>query len=382
MKNNFDNLIEKINTNVHFQSLKMTYVELIPYLIGIGVLYIMNQYLNLKIVNSFFMTFQLLYCVCINVLYAVHYNQLKKTESSLNIFFSLLMTFMFIYTDNTGDILRLVLPLLIVNGLGLEIIFFSLGLKCNKKIVFLPVPVTQYFIKLIPVILSMIYMFVVVYLRNFYLPQLILVFQLILQFFSSIVGMLLIVVGTCYFWVNGVHGVSIIGTLVRPFWMQMLMINFMCALTDQPLVYVGTEGFFQWFVWIGGSGATLGLVLLCRYFAKSSQLMELGKKSLLSSFFNINEQVIFGLPVFNNKYMKIPFFAVPIFNVIITYLLMYNGIIDKTFVVVPWVCPAFVGAYWVTGNIISVAYICVIIILSIIIYLPFFKKYDNSLINK
>lgn len=50
------------------------------------------------------------------------------------------------------------------------------------------------------------------------------------------------------------------------------------------MTYIVTEGFFQWYVWIGGSGATLGLAILCRYFAKSRNLKKLGQESL---FFRI-----------------------------------------------------------------------------------------------
>lgn len=125
--------------------------------------------------------------------------------------------------------------------------------------------------------------------------------QYLLQFFSSIVGCLLIVVLTCYFWYCGIHGVSIIGTLIRPFWTQMLMVNFINVLLNVPMTYIVTEGFFQWYVWIGGSGATLGLAILCRYFAKSRNLKKLGQESLFSGLFNINEQILFGLPIIQNE---------------------------------------------------------------------------------
>ena len=139
---------------------------------------------------------------------------------------------------------------------------------------------------------------------------------------------------------------------------------------------------FQWFVWIGGSGGTFGLVILCRYFAKSQSLQEIGKEALSYSWYNINEQVIFGLPIVHNKYMKVPFYIVPIVQTILSYMLIYHGLINQTFLIAPWVFASIMGAFYTTGGSINAVVLVIVnIVLSILIYLPFFIKYDRQLVK-
>ena len=51
--------------------------------------------------------------------------------------------------------------------------------------------------------------------------------------------------------------------------------------------------FVNMYIFIGGAGSTLGLVLLMLFRAKSQQLKVLGKAAILPGLFNINEPVIF-----------------------------------------------------------------------------------------
>ena len=76
--------------------------------------------------------------------------------------------------------------------------------------------------------------------------------------------MVLIVVITCLFWILGIHGVAVIGTLIRPFWFQMIFLNAFAQINGFTCPYIANEIFYQWFVWVGGSGCMIGLVLLMR----------------------------------------------------------------------------------------------------------------------
>lgn len=373
-----NSFVMNINENIYFQTIKMTYVDIIPFLIGIGIIYVCNMFFKLPFLDTFLFIVCLIYTVLINILYAYHYITIIKENKRHYILFSILLTFMFMYSDAKGNILLITLPVLLVNILGIEIMNKVSNLQWKTK--YLPESVTQYFAQLVPVIVGILFAFISIYLKDTYMPFISLLIQIVLQFLSSIVGCVIIVFLTCFCWYYGIHGVSIIGTLARPFWTQMLMVNFINLLLKEPMTYIATEGFFQWFVWIGGSGATLGLALLCRYLAKSSSLKELGKDATLSGLFNINEQIIFGLPIAENKFMKIPFFVAPITLAIITYFSMYYGLISKTFLVAPWVAPSLIGSLWASGGSLSViGYSLILICISTIIYLPFFIKYDHYL---
>ncbi|UTY39746.1 PTS transporter subunit EIIC [Allocoprobacillus halotolerans] len=370
--------IHRLSENIYFQSIKLTYADFVPYMICMGILYFIQKIFNLPFINLFMMMVAFLYCVFINVFYTIHYTRLRNMTVSQNVLMTLLLCFMVIYSHSMEDTLQYTFPLFICNMLILECLYRIVHWQI--KISFLPTILTQYFIQLIPFFVAFILVSICVYLQNFYMPYLIYVFYFFMNFVSSLAGVLLIVFITCYFWYTGIHAVSILGAIIRPFWMQMIMINFMCLLNGQTPHYIGVEGFYQWFVWIGGSGTTLGLTLLCRFFAKSHTLKKLGNDSFQGSLLNVNEPILFGVPVVENHYMKIPFFVTPLLCALVTYLLMAQGYLHYSVLIAPWVLPSIIGGLWATdGHMITIIYIIGLIILSLLSYLPFFLKYDQYL---
>ena len=206
------------------------------------------------------------------------------------------------------------------------------------------------------------------------------ILTIVMNFIGSYLGMVLIVVITCLFWILGIHGVAVIGTLIRPFWFQMIFLNAFAQINGFACPYIANEIFYQWFIWVGGSGCTIGLVLLMRYLSKSSHLKDIGKSTFISSLFNINEGVIFGTPISCNKDIMIPFLIAPLISGTVGWFAMNSGLVNAPFILVPWVLPAPIGAFISTGGDISAIILCAIqIIISVIVYYPFFKSYDNKL---
>jgi cellobiose PTS system EIIC component len=192
------------------------------------------------------------------------------------------------------------------------------------------------------------------------------------------VGAVLIVLFVTLLWAAGIHGVSIIGTIVRPVWIDMLAQNGADFEAGAAMTYITPEPFFQWFVWIGGSGGTLGIVIWL-FMARSRYLKELGRVTFLPAIFNINEPLIFGLPIMLNPFVFVPFIIGPIVVTIFTYIVMSLGIVNAPFALAPWTFPGPIGAIIATGdwkggvlNIINIAILAAI-------YFPFLKAYDTKL---
>lgn len=200
---------------------------------------------------------------------------------------------------------------------------------------------------------------------------------------DTLFGVLLPVFLIGFFWSFGIHGISVIGAVARPLWEKYLGANAEAVAAGNPLPHVAPETFFQWFVWIGGSGATLGLVLAMLFFAKSSYLKALGKTTLVPSLFNINEPVIFGTPIVLNPMLIIPFIFIPLITTTIAYFATTLGFISPTYVMAPWTLPAPIGAYLSTGgDWRAIVLVLVNIAISFVIYIPFFKMYDQKLLNE
>ncbi len=198
---------------------------------------------------------------------------------------------------------------------------------------------------------------------------------------GGLIGVVLIVLLVTFFWSFGIHGTSIVGSVVRPFWQVAIDENSAWAMADSvgEVPYLYPEQFLQWFIWIGGAGATLGLVISTMMVAKSKQAKAISKASIVPGLFNINEPVIFGYPIILNGTLMIPFILAPLTLVIVSAICMPIFSIAFT-AVSPWTLPGPIGALFSAGmNPWAFMIVIMNIVISILIYTPFVVKWDRKL---
>lgn len=204
--------------------------------------------------------------------------------------------------------------------------------------------------------------------------------DLVTQMFSPLVfalntlpGILVYMVVSQLLWCVGIHGQSILNAVGTPIFTTFITANSEAYLAGEAIPYITATGFIPWFVSLGGAGATLGLVILMSR-SKEKSFSTLGKLALPAGIFNINEPVTFGFPIVMNPVMMIPFVLVDVILVVATYFLMYFQIIGRPVALVPWIMPPVIGAYLSTGgNIPAAIWAFVGLMISIVIYYPFFK---------
>lgn len=197
---------------------------------------------------------------------------------------------------------------------------------------------------------------------------------------NSLGGVLVPVIFITLLWTAGIHGMSVIGSLVRPIWLVLLDQNTAAIASGNALPNIAVEPFFQWFIWIGGAGATLSLaIIMC--FSKSEYLKRVGRFSIIPGIFNINEPLIFGVPIVMNPILAIPFILGPVVSGIIAYTATAAGLVSKVTVMAPWTLPAPIGAFVATGGDWRAAVLVIInIAIVAVIYYPFFKVYEKKMI--
>ncbi|PLY08841.1 MAG: hypothetical protein C0625_01365 [Arcobacter sp.] len=230
----------------------------------------------------------------------------------------------------------------------------SLSSNISTMIIYI-IPFTLVFL-----ILTFVFSFLII---NFDIGSNIILFEdgTLLIFFRTIVSSL--------FWLFGIHGINLFDTIIN--------ISVLDNSMFQNLTY---KDFFNLFIVLGGSGAGVSLVLAIVFASKDKHTTFIGKISLPFVIFNINEILVFGIPIFMNFYLIIPFILVPIVNFFIAYLfLSYTNIIIFNDVFVPWTTPALLNIYLSTdGNIIAVGLQLFLIILGTFIYIPFIKRYSRT----
>lgn len=173
--------------------------------------------------------------------------------------------------------------------------------------------------------------------------------------------------------------------VIRPFW-EMSIAQNMCEFTSgtsaHNLSTIFTEQFLQWFIWIGGAGGTLALVVLF-IFSKSTYLRDLGKLSLLPGLFNINEPIVFGAPIVMNPILGIPFIVGPLITGTLSYVLTITGVVPMMMARLPFTVPGPLGAFVSTNwSVPALILSCVNFVIDLIIYYPFFKVFEKQQLSK
>ncbi len=199
---------------------------------------------------------------------------------------------------------------------------------------------------------------------------------------GSYFGLMVITLLIHLLWTCGLHGANIVLGIVDPalyVLMDQNRVAFEQGLRGTQLPNVVTRQFFDVFPSMGGSGATFSLVIMMLLWSKSKQLKEIGKLSIGPGLFNINEPILFGLPIVMNPLLIIPFILSPLATVTITYWAMKVGWVARpTGIAIPWTTPPFISGWLVTGHISGAIIQLVTFFVTGIIYYPFFKMWDNK----
>lgn len=193
---------------------------------------------------------------------------------------------------------------------------------------------------------------------------------------GSLGGFLLIVTLGNILWLFGINGSSIIFPIVFTLGMAQTGLNAEQMANGETMTHLMNLQMFRISV-LGGAGGTLGLVLLMIR-SKVSEYRTIGKLSLIPGICSINEPVIFGLPIVFNPILAIPFLITPIISLLLTYVAQSVGLISVGFIVDPSFTPFFAQAYLSSMDWRNIVFCFVLILISVVIYYPFFKVMENN----
>lgn len=195
-------------------------------------------------------------------------------------------------------------------------------------------------------------------------------------------GILLLMFIAQVFWVIGIHGNQMVKPVREPLLLAAIAVNTEAFEAGKEIPNIITMPFWDMYMSMGGSGVTIGLLIAILLVSKREDMREITKLSLAPGIFNINEPVIFGMPIMLNPILAIPFIATPLITGTIGYVATSLGFAAKAVVMVPWPMPPIVNAYLATADDIGAVVTQIIcIIVSILIYLPFVKVSNKAAIK-
>lgn len=189
---------------------------------------------------------------------------------------------------------------------------------------------------------------------------------------GSFGGMLILILFQQLLWFFGIHGSNIIAPIVNAVLLPLTLANTTALQNGQIPQNIVNSQFLDSYVNMGGSGTTIALLIAIFIVGRrSKQEMMIAKLGIAPACFNINEPVIFGMPLVLNPVYFIPFILAPLASASIAYGLTLIGFVPAVSIVANWVTPPILGAVISTGSLTGglVALICLVV--SVLIYIPF-----------
>lgn len=186
-----------------------------------------------------------------------------------------------------------------------------------------------------------------------------------------------------FFWFIGIHGPSIVEPAIAAVLYSNAEINLGLMQAGQHADKVITAGTQMFIVTMGGTGATLVVPFMFMLLAKSKRNKVVGRASVVPTFFGVNEPILFGAPIVLNPVFFVPFILAPIVNVWIFKFFVDTLGMNSFTANLPWTTPAPLGMLLgLNFQVKAIILIIVLIIVDTLIYYPFFKVYDEEILEE
>lgn len=184
-------------------------------------------------------------------------------------------------------------------------------------------------------------------------------------------------------WFFGIHGMMVIEPALTIMYAPTLAENNELMMQGLEPIHAITRNFLDVYGMHGGSGATLGLIVAIFIFSKKAHFRMLAKMATPPGVFQINEPIIYGLPIVLNPLMAIPFIFIPAINIFIAWF--FTAVIPfAAYIVngVPWTTPPIISAFLATnGDIPATILAAFTFALSILLYAPFVYVANKEGVN-
>lgn len=179
-------------------------------------------------------------------------------------------------------------------------------------------------------------------------------------------------------WFLGIHGYHALQPLFQLL-DQAVVLNAADVQAGGPPAHLLNSGLMGAFVFIGGSGGTFSLAVAILLFCKHKSLRLLAWASLPIALLNVNEILLFGLPIILNPRLAIPFFAVPMLNVVLALAAVQGGLVNPAIVSLPLNSPVVLNAFLTTGgDYFAVLLQIVLLATGALVYAPFIRAIDRQ----
>lgn len=179
------------------------------------------------------------------------------------------------------------------------------------------------------------------------------------------------------FWFFGAHGPNLLFSIEENIMVPAGLANSIAVAAGAVPPFVFTKPFVDVFTRMGGSGCTLCLIIAVLFKSRDKSNIKLCMLSLLPALCNVNEPLLFGIPIVLNPIYVLPFILSPIAQFVAAYYATLLGLIPHTVVETPWTAPALFSGFVATGSLSGASMQFFNLLLGAAIYLPFVRLSDH-----
>ena len=179
-------------------------------------------------------------------------------------------------------------------------------------------------------------------------------------------------------WFFGIHGSNVLEPVCQQIFVPALEVNQELIAEGLPATEIYSKTFFDVFVIMGGCGSVMCLLIAVLLFSKRRSNRNLSKLATIPMIFNINEIMVFGMPIVLNGIFLIPFLLTPMLFILTSTFAMKLGLVPIPVNHVEWTTPILWSGYLATGSVSGIVLQLINLFLGVMIYRPFIKIYDEE----
>ena len=178
-------------------------------------------------------------------------------------------------------------------------------------------------------------------------------------------------------WSFGIHGHAVIVPIFSPIIAVAMAENFALVSAGQSAIFHPV--FLEPITRVAAFSMWILAPMMIR--SKSTTLNAIGKAVILPGLF-VMEPVFFGTPIALNFILMIPYILLTVVNFVVFAILYSTGIIPVPFIFIGGITPLGLGYFLQTQNVIGFLYPWIQVLISIPIWIPFFKIYEKQIIEE
>lgn len=189
---------------------------------------------------------------------------------------------------------------------------------------------------------------------------------------TSWIGYVILVFMTDILWLFGIHGTQTLKGIYDPILLAAFAENEAAYAAGTAIPNIVNTPFMSCFGTITGAGVTGGLLIAIFLFSKRDDYRAIAKLAAPCGIFNINEPLVFGLPIVMNPMLAIPFCLAPAASNLFGYFMTSIGFCGRMVVNAPWTTPPLLMAFLASGGNVGAAITQLgAVLIAAVIYSPF-----------